>query len=55
MPRLARDLVHAAVMRRLDADRIVSTDTDFDRLPDMVRLDPADVGDWGDSVLAREV
>ena len=50
----ARDLVHAAVMRRLGADRIVSTDTDFDRLPDMVRLDPADVGQWGDSALARE-
>ena len=55
LPRMsARDSVHAAVMQRLGADRIVSTDTDFDRLPDVVRLDPADIGEWGDSVLAHE-
>ena len=47
----SRDLVHAAVMRRLGADRVVSTDTDFDRLPDMARLDPAAIAQWGDSVL----
>ena len=48
----ARDLLHAAVMRRLGTDRIISADTDFDRLPGVTRLDPAHVGEWGDSVLA---
>ena len=47
----ARDLVHAAVMQRLGADRIVSTDSDFDFLPNITRLNPADVGKWADSVL----
>lgn len=47
----ARDLVHAAVMRRVGTDRIVSADTDFDRLPDVKRLNPADVGEWGGLVL----
>ena len=35
-----RESVHVSVMRRLGAHRIVSTDTDFDRLPDVVRLSP---------------
>ena len=48
----ARDLVHAAVMQRVGADRIISADSDFDRLPNITRLNPADVGKWGDSVLA---
>ena len=48
----ARDLVHAAVMQRLGADKIISADLDFDRLPNITRLNPADVGKWGDSVLA---
>ena len=47
-PRVStRDLVHAAVMQRQGADRIISADTDFDRLPGITRLDPADVGQWG--------
>ncbi len=51
LPRIsARDLVHAAVMRRLGADQIVSTDTDFDRLPHVIRLEPAAIGKWGDSL-----
>ena len=49
----ARDLLHAAVMRRLGADRIISADTDFDRLPGVTRLDPAHVGEWGSSLLTR--
>ena len=49
----ARDLVHAAVMKRLGASWIVSVDTDFDRLPDVTRLDPAHVAEWGDSVLTH--
>ena len=39
----ARDLVHLMVMRRLNMSRIVTADTDFDRLPEVERLDPADV------------
>ena len=50
----ARDLVHAAVMRRLGADRIISADSDFDRLPGLTRLDPTHLEEWGDSVLDRE-
>jgi predicted nucleic acid-binding protein len=46
----ARDVVHAAVMRRVGVNWIVSADTDFDRLPDVTRLDPALVEEWGDSV-----
>ena len=54
-PRIsARDLLHAAVMRRLGINWIISVDTDFDGLPGVTRLEPARVGDWGDSVLARE-
>ena len=49
----ARDLLHAAVMRRLGTDRIISADADFDRLPGVTRLDPARVGEWVDSVLER--
>ena len=47
----ARDLVHAAVMRRMGSDMIVSADTDFDRLPNLTRLNPADVTEWSDSVV----
>ena len=47
----ARDLVHAAVMQRLGADRIISADTDFDRLEGIYRLDPARIEEWGSSIL----
>ena len=47
----ARDLVHAAVMERLGADRIISADTDFDRLLGVTRLDPAEATDWRSSVV----
>ena len=46
----ARDLVHAAVMRRLGVSRIISADTDFDRLEGIDRLDPARIEDWEDSI-----
>ena len=49
----ARDLVHAAVMQRLGAERIISVDTDFDRMPNVTRLDPSDVEEWSASVLAE--
>ena len=48
----SRDLLHAAVMQRLGVRRIISADTDFDRLPEIERLDPAQVVIWRDSVLA---
>ena len=47
----ARDLVHAAVMQRLGVSRIISADTDFDRLESIDRLDPARIEEWEDSIL----
>ena len=49
----ARDLVHAAVMKRLGVDRIISADTDFDNLPGVTRLAPAAVGEWSGSLLVN--
>ena len=49
----ARDLVHVAVMRRMGADRVVSADRDFDRIADVERLDPAEVGEWGGVVMVE--
>ncbi len=37
-----------------DADRIVPADSDFDRLPGLTRLDPANLREWSDSLVARE-
>ena len=48
----ARDLVHAAVMQRLGAGRIISADTDFDSLTGIERLDPARVGEWESTILS---
>ncbi len=42
----ARDLLHAAVMHRLGVGRIISSDTGFDRLPGIERLDPAQESSW---------
>ena len=50
----ARDLLHAAVMHRLGTDRIVSTDTSFDAIHGIQRLDPALVSDWQDIVLSPD-
>jgi uncharacterized protein len=47
-----RDLVHVAVMTRLGANQIVSTDKGFDRIPDIERLDPARFSEWRNSRLA---
>ena len=47
----ARDLVHAAVMQRLGVSRIISADTDFDRLEGIDRLDPIRIEEWEDSIL----
>ena len=46
----ARDLVHAAVMQRLGVGRVISADTDFDRLERIERLDPAHIEEWEDSI-----
>ena len=48
----ARDLVHAAVMQRLGANRIISADTDFDNLAGIERLGPARVDEWESSILS---
>ena len=47
----ARDLVHAAVMQRLGTNRIISADTDFDRLEGIERLDPTHIEEWQDAIL----
>jgi predicted nucleic acid-binding protein len=47
-----RDLLHAAVMQRLGLRHIISADAGFDRLPDVERLDPAEVGAWQRLVLS---
>ena len=53
-PRLsARDLVHLAVMERLAVSRIVTADRGFDGLPGVMRLDPAEVASWQDSLSDR--
>ena len=50
----SRDLVHASVMKRIGIDRIISTDMDFDKLSGVVRLDPSNVAQWQDSLLAHQ-
>ncbi len=46
----ARDLLHAAVMQRVGCNRIVSTDTGFDRIEGVERLNPARVEEWADGL-----
>jgi hypothetical protein len=48
----ARDLLHAAIMQRLNVTRIVSTDPGFDEIDDIERLDPMKVNEWRDTVTA---
>ncbi len=42
----ARDLLHVAVMQRVGADLIVSTDCGFDEFTQVRRLDPAQLPTW---------
>ncbi|MBM3933492.1 MAG: type II toxin-antitoxin system VapC family toxin [SAR202 cluster bacterium] len=42
----SRDLLHAAVIKRLGARRIVSADTGFDRIPGLERLEPSRFNEW---------
>jgi predicted nucleic acid-binding protein len=46
----ARDLFHAAVMRRTGAVRITTADRDFERVAGIERLDPGAVESWGNSI-----
>lgn len=46
----ARDLVHVAVMRRLGIARVISTDSDYDRIEGVERLDPAHIDEWESSL-----
>ncbi|MFN0147668.1 MAG: type II toxin-antitoxin system VapC family toxin [Dehalococcoidia bacterium] len=50
-PRLqARDRVHLAVMARLGITDIISTDSGFDTVPGVRRLDPMAFASWRDEV-----
>ena len=44
-------MVHAAVMQRLRMNRVISPDTDYDRMKGIDRLDPARTEEWQDSIL----
>lgn len=48
----ARDLLHAAMMLRVEAENVVTADKSFDRLSgeSIKRLDPADVENWRDAL-----
>lgn len=48
----ARDLLHIAIMLRVEAESIVTADKKFDRLADegILRLDPANVESWGEKL-----
>ena len=46
----ARDLLHVAVMLRVGATQLVSTDHGFDNLPRIMRLDPANLAAWRQQV-----
>lgn len=46
----ARDLLHLAVMRRHDCDRLVSADRVFDVVAGVRRLDPGRWPEWRDEV-----
>lgn len=48
----ARDLLHTSVMNRLGVRQIVSTDSDFDQIDGIERLDPMKVDEWRHTVSA---
>ncbi len=51
----ARDLLHVSVMHRRGLHRIISADKDFDRLPGIERLDPAQFEEWKGTVIGGPV
>ena len=48
----ARDLIHLAIMRRVGCERVVSTDSGFDLIDGIERLNPMQVDEWRDTVTA---
>lgn len=50
----ARDLVHAAVMQRLEVPWIISADRDFDRVDGIGRLDPLQLQEWQASLVTAD-
>lgn len=46
----ARDLLHAAIMERIGVTRIVSTDSGFDGIDWIERLDPMLVDEWARTI-----
>ena len=46
----ARDLLHLAVMARVGTNRIISADRGFDSIPQLERLDPANLTTWRDQM-----
>jgi predicted nucleic acid-binding protein len=49
----ARDLLHAAIMKRLGVTRMVSADSGFDGLPGIQRLDPSKLPRWRPLIARR--
>ena len=49
----SRDLVHLAVMHRLEVTHIVTADRTFDQVGDVTRLDPAEVASWGPALVSE--
>lgn len=47
----ARDLVHVAVMQRLEVRRVISADRDFDRVEGIERLDPLQLHQWQSTII----
>ena len=47
----ARDLLHAAIMRRLGVQHIISADAGLDRLTKIERLDPMEFEAWRNGIL----
>jgi predicted nucleic acid-binding protein len=53
-PRLsARDLLHVAVIHRLGVTAIATADADYDHVPSLVRLDPAQLATWQHIIASR--
>ena len=50
----ARDLVHLAVMHRLEVTHIVTADRTFDQVTGVTRLDPAEVASWGPELIRAD-
>jgi len=47
------DCLHAAVMKRVGLDEIISADKEFDKLKGITRIDPRSIEDMKDDLAAR--